>query len=134
MMVKTVESRTIGVSISRERDEVYQFLAEPANFPLWASGLCKSIRPHGELWIAETRRGPVKVRFTAPNAFGIVDHYVSASSDSEIYVPMRVIANGAGCEVLLTLFRQPGMSDAKFGEDVHWVERDLQVLKTRLEK
>jgi hypothetical protein len=46
---------------------------------------------------------------------------------------MRVIANGAGSEVTLTLFRQPDMSDAKFAEDAEWVARDLRRLKDVLE-
>jgi hypothetical protein len=47
----------------------------------------------------------------------------------EIYVPMRVIPNGDGAEVLFTLFRQPDMSDAKFAADAEWAGCDLLVLK-----
>jgi hypothetical protein len=49
-------------------------------------------------------------------------------------MPMRVFANGAGAEVLITVFRQPGVSDEKFGEDTRWVLRDLETLKALLEK
>jgi hypothetical protein len=52
----------------------------------------------------------------------------------EIYVPLRVVANGdAGSEVLLTLFRRPGMSDEKFAADAEWVLSDLRKLKALLE-
>ena len=34
-----------------------------------------------------------------------------------------------GAEVLVTLFRQPGMSEAKFSADAEWVLRDLLTLK-----
>jgi hypothetical protein len=47
---------------------------------------------------------------------------------------MRVFANGEGAEVLLTVFRRPGQSDEKFGEDTQWVRRDLEALKEILEK
>jgi len=53
---------------------------------------------------------------------------------SVIYVPLRVISNGDGAEVLLTLFRQPGMSDAKFAADAEWIGRDLRALKTLIEQ
>lgn len=133
-MSKTAESRTVSVSINREVAEVYRYLADPANFPQWASGLCLSIRQEGGAWVAETHHGEVKIRFTSSNPYGIVDHYVYPSPGGEVYVPMRVVPNGAGSEVLLTLFRQPGMSDTKLAEDASWVERDLLALKARLEK
>jgi hypothetical protein len=133
-MAKTAEARTVSVSINRSPNEVYQFLAEPENFPQWASGLGHAIRRHGDSWRVKTLHGEVTVRFSEPNPYGIVDHTVYPDEGNEIYVPMRVVANSAGCEVLLTLFRQPGMTDAKFGEDAQWVERDLQTLKNKLEK
>ncbi len=42
---------------------------------------------------------------------------------------MRIIPNEGGTEALLTLLRQPGMSEAKFASDAEWVERDLLALK-----
>jgi hypothetical protein len=47
---------------------------------------------------------------------------------------MRLIANGSGCELLFTLFREPSMSDQQFVADVGWVKRDLNGLKDLLEK
>ena len=47
---------------------------------------------------------------------------------AEIYVPMRIVANGSGAEALLTLFKQPGMSDATYAADADWVRRDLLAL------
>lgn len=58
-----------------------------------------------------------------------MDHYGYVGNTPAIYVPLRIIQNGDGAEVLLTLFRQAGMSDAKFAADAEWVERDLLALK-----
>ena len=74
------------------------------------------------------------MRFTPKNAFGVVDHYVKRSSGTEIYVPMRVIANGTGSELLFTLFREPEMSDERFSADLEFVKKDLNVLKAVLEE
>ena len=46
---------------------------------------------------------------------------------------MRIVANGTGCEVTFTLFRQPGMSAEQFAADAEWVSRDLAALKALLE-
>src|SRR3546814_3197503 len=117
----------------RPFDAVHDFLSAPENFPKWAAGLGQSIRKADDDWIAETPHGPVRVRFTDRNPFGVLDHTVIPAPGVEIYVPMRVVPNGAGSEVTLTLFRQPGMSDEKFAEDAAWVERELAALKRLLE-
>ena len=136
-MATTVESQTISVRIDRPFHEVYDFLAAPENWNRWATGLGKSIRPSpgsSGVWIADTQEGQIKVRFTPRNTYGVVDHYVTRPSGAEIYVPMRLIANGSGCELLFTLFREPSMSDQQFVADVGWVKRDLNGLKDLLEK
>src|SRR5258708_1107941 len=58
----------------------------------------------------------------------------SAPSGPRVYVPMRLIANSSGCELLFTLFREPNMSDAQFASDAGFVQRDLNGLKRLLEK
>jgi hypothetical protein len=62
-----------------------------------------------------------------------MDHYVDTGKGPEVYVPMRVIANAEGAEVLLTLFRQPQMTQEQFLADAEWVKRDLSSLKDLLE-
>jgi hypothetical protein len=126
-------SRTISVSIRCQLSKVYEFLAAPENFPKWATGLCKAITKTGDEWLAETPQGSMKVQFTGRNDFGVVDHFIYPAPGVEIYVPMRVIANGTGSEVIFTLFRLPEMSDEKFAEDAGWVARDLRAVKELLE-
>jgi hypothetical protein len=131
--MQTAESKVISISIQRSPQDVYDFTAPPASFARWASGLGKPLENEGTVWQFEGENGPVKVRFTEPNAYGVLDHYVELPDGSEIYVPMRVIANGMDSEVMLTLFRVPGMSDEKFAADTQWVMRDLNRLKELLE-
>jgi hypothetical protein len=106
------------MTIERPALDVYNFISDPKNLPKWASGLSAA----------------VKVRFVERNKYGVLDHYVSLGSGREVYMPMRVFPNGDGCEVLLTVFHQPGMSEEKFAEDTHWVRRDLEALKQLLDK
>ena len=125
-----LESRTISVSINCNWNEVYESIWRPEDFPRWASGLSKSsLSKDGETWKAEGPEGPIRITFTNHNAFGVMDHSVALSDGAVIYVPLRVIQNGDGAEVLLTLFRQPNMSDAQFAADAEWIERDLLALK-----
>jgi hypothetical protein len=55
-------------------------------------------------------------------------------SGQTVYIPLRVIANGDGAEVTLSLIRQPQMSAADFARDAEWVLRDLRRLKALLER
>ena len=106
------------MTIERDALDVYNFVSDPKNLGKWASGLDAA----------------VKVRFVERNKYGVLDHFVAAGSGAEVYMPMRVFPNGEGAEVLITVFRQPGVSDEKFGEDTQWVRRDLEALKELLEK
>jgi hypothetical protein len=109
---------------------LYDRFWRPECFPLWASGLSEaSLERTGEVWRAKGPDGPITIRFTAHNAFGIMDHWVDVGGGCEVYVPLRVVANGTGCLVSLTLFRLPEMHEFRFARDVAWVERDLEALK-----
>jgi hypothetical protein len=127
------EIRKLSVAIDRPPSEAYDFLSQPENFPRWASGLAGSLRKLGDDWIAETPEGRATVRFSERNAFGVLDHSVTLPRGTTVYIPLRVVANGSGCELVLTLFRQADMSDEKFAADAQWVMRDLATAKRILE-
>ena len=125
--------RRLSVAIDWPATETYAFLSQPENFPKWASGLAGSLRREGDEWIAETPEGRAVVRFSEPNTHGVLDHAVTLPRGVTVYIPLRVVASGSGCELVLTLFRQPHMSDEQFAADVQWVMRDLAAAKRILE-
>jgi len=132
-MTDMMETRTISLSIRRDWRAVYEFARRPENFARWASGAAKSLRREGEDWVADGPDGRAILRFAARNDFGVLDHTVTLASGAEIQVPVRAVPNGGGCEVMFTLFRQPGMTDSVFARDADWVAKDLAALKALLE-
>lgn len=129
------ESRVISIAIDRDWREIYETIWRPERFPEWASGLSKSsLSKEGDAWKAAGPEGQVWIAFTGHNAFGVMDHTVTLEDGTQVYVPLRVIRNGAGAEVQFTLFRLPGMSDEKFAADAEWVMRDLLALKALVTK
>ena len=130
----TFESRTLSVSIDCPPDRVYGFVSDPGNLPQWATGLCRSVGRSDGDWIVETPQGAMKIRFADRNDYGVLDHFVTPAPGVGIYVPMRVLPNGSGSEVVFTLFRLPEMSEEEFDRDAGMVERDLRVLKSVLEE
>jgi hypothetical protein len=134
-METTLEVRHVSVSIDRSPEEVYRFAANPENMSRWASGLAGSMRNVGGEWVGDGGPiGRVKVRFTEPNRFGVLDHDVTLESGLTVHNPVRVLPNGAGSEVVFSLFRRPGVSAEEFARDGSTVEKDLRTLKSLVEK
>jgi hypothetical protein len=132
-MKERSEIRRLTIAIDRTAAEAYDFLSAPENFPRWASGLARSLRKVGDEWVADTPEGRAVVRFSERNGYGVLDHSVTLPRGVTVYVPLRVVEREGGCELVLTLFRQPGMSDERFAADAQWVMRDLDAAKRLLE-
>jgi len=132
-MTTLFEARPMTVSIARSADQVYAFAHRPESFPKWAAGLGAGLTRDGDRWVAHGPDGDVHVRFSPQNPYGVLDHWVTLPDGTEISIPLRVVANGDGAEVTLTLFRVPGMDDATFDRDQGMVAEDLAKLKALLE-
>ncbi|MEO7587697.1 MAG: SRPBCC family protein [Arachnia sp.] len=129
----TPGSRHISTRIDRLAAEVYSFASDPANLPAWASGLGSSVELVNGRWTAESPMGTVTIDFAAQNDLGVLDHDLTLPSGESVYNPMRVFADGAGCEVVFTLRRRPEMTDEEFEGDATAVAADLEKLRQVLE-
>lgn len=128
------EARTLTVSIARCWQDVYDYASDPRNLPAWAGGFARAVRQDDRGWIVETSQGDVRLRFAEKNALGVLDHVVGTPSGEEVRVPMRVVPNGEGSEILFTLIRAPEMTDAQFDQDENAIASDLAALKEILER
>lgn len=127
-------SKTISIAIYRPYDEVYEYLAEPRNFPSWASNLGDDFEPiGGHDWATTTRSGRVILRFAPRNPYGVLDHQVFLEGKTPVTTPMRLIENDEGCEIIYTQFQRPGMSPEAFASEVEWVTSDFEALRSLLE-
>ena len=128
------ESRHVSIRIQRPASEVYAFARDPESFPKWAAGLGSGLTRDGDGWIAHGPDGDVRVRFSPPNDHGVLDHWVTLPDGTELYMPLRVVANGEGAEVGMILYRPPTMfDDAAFDRDAAAVARALAKPKALLE-
>lgn len=110
----------MSVWIDAAPDVVYAFASDPAELPRWAVGL------------ADPALADADVEFAPSNEFGVLDHVVRLPSGEAVYNPMRVIPAGGGkarCEVVFTLRRRAGVSDAEFEADAAAVVADLETLR-----
>ncbi|CAL9608970.1 hypothetical protein SUDANB108_05614 [Streptomyces sp. enrichment culture] len=134
MTTTTRTSRHLSVFVDRPWKEVYDYARDPAHIPAWAPGLASSLRPVNGRWVGESPLGRIVVDFTPRNDFGVLDHDVTLPSGWAVHNPMRVIADGTGCEVVFTLRRQPWTSDEEFRRDAEAVSADLAALKRLMEQ
>jgi len=119
--------------IRRPPSEVIAFAGDPANLPRWAAGLSTGIRHEGGRWLADSPMGDIEVAFPGPVEAGILDHDVTLPDGTVVHNPMRVLRNDDGSEVVFTLYRRDGVTDAEFAEDAAAIEADLESLRTILE-
>ena len=130
-----LESTHVATSIERPAQDVYAFVSDPPNLPSWAAGLAQQHveQVDGE-WIVESPMGRVTVAFAPPNEFGVADHDVTLPSGEVVTNPLRVLANGDGCDVIFTVRRRPGVSAGEFAADVEAVTTDLATLRRLMER
>jgi hypothetical protein len=126
-----MEATTVTVTIDRPPEEVCSFVTDLQNLPRWS--FFESAAEDGPDWMVTTSGGESRLRLASPNQFGVLDHHVTTPNGSEIYIPMRVVANAGGSEVMFTAYRMPGMTDDAYAADVAQVRADLESLKRILE-
>jgi len=100
--------RQLSVSIDCPAAKAYEFLSLPENLLKWAPRLGASLR------------------LTERNSRGVLDYSVTLPNGSQLYVPLRVVADGGGCQLVLTLFRPPEMADEEHGEALLAAKRILE--------
>jgi hypothetical protein len=128
----TSASRYLSEHIDLPADRVYEFAADPANLPQWASGLATTVTREGDRWLIGD--DGAELIFTPRNDHGVLDHWVRPPGGDEVYAPMRVIPDGKDAsEIMFTLLRLPGMTDEEFDRDAGLVQADLTRLKEVVE-
>lgn len=131
-----LKARTLTVLINRPIDDVYNFLIEPENLARWTlvgAGQPASDEGPGA-WSFEGPNGPVLVRFSAANSLHVLDYSLQSGAHVWQASSVRLIRNGNGCVLTHTSVQQPLVSDAAFESEAAWMEADLGVLKTLLER
>lgn len=124
----TAPAHTLSISIDRSPADVIAYAGDPSRLPEWS--FLESVEPDGDGWTAVAAGATSRITFTTANAFGVLDHDVTLSDGTVVPVPMRVIPNGTGAEVLITTFERPGVD---VSADLDAVRSDLAALKDVLE-
>ncbi len=128
------DSRHVAVVVARPWGEVADFVRDAANLGAWAHGLGSGVERGEGGWTAETPAGRIRIRFVRPNPYGVADHDVTLPGGEVVHVPLRVLPHREGAEVVLTVQRAAGTSDAALDADAATVLEDLERLRQVLEE
>lgn len=128
------DTRHLSVRIARPVEDVYAYASDPAHLPTWAPGLGTEVEHADGQWFVRTSEGRARVTFAPANPFGVLDHEVVTPTGDVVHVPLRAIADGPdACDVVFTLRRAPGMTDAELDRDEALVRADLDRLRAVME-
>jgi len=131
-----LKTRVFTIPIHRPYQQVYAFLAEPTNLEMWGGTLPDTHMRHlgGTDYLVDLPGGRRVMRFTPVNPFGVLDYQVFREGESRGPVtPARLYQNDDACELMLTWFQRPGVSDEQFASESEWAYSDLLRMKAFLE-
>ncbi len=132
-----MRSNTQTITIERDADTVFRFVAEPPNLPRWASTFAPRIDPAGDdQWVVPSPAGQVLLRFDADIERRTVDFHmmpVVPTPGVEGLAASRVVPNGAGAEYVFTMFQFDGMPDEVWYAQLEELSRELWRLKAAIE-
>ena len=122
------KSHTISIFIDRKPDQVFDLLLD------WPSRISENAKKQDDGWWSfETTRGPAKLRFKENKEFGILDHQF-VDEEATWDVPMRVVPNDQGSELMITLFQSPSFSDELFSQRMDEMQQVMEAIKATMEK
>jgi hypothetical protein len=134
----TLQTRTIAVTIDAPLAQVAADLADPTTHPSWATEFYAGpVRPAagGEFTASVPMMGgEIHHRIDADTSRGILDLYFALQgAPYGPPIPVRLVPNGDGVDVLWTLARFPGVSEQAWEQGLASMGRELQALKRRHE-
>jgi hypothetical protein len=134
----TLQTHTVTVTIDAPLVKVAADLADPTTHPAWATEFYAGpVHPAGGGEFTAPvpmLGGEVRHRIDADIARGILDlYYAPPGAPYGPPIPVRLVPNVDGTDVLWTLARFPGVSDQAWQQGLASMARELQALKRRHE-
>lgn len=133
-MKKIARSCIKSADIQATPDKAFAFLANPMNWPQYAVVNLRTVSPGKDGWFkAVTKFGEGEIKVDGVKEFGILDH-VWKDPQASWKVYSRVVPNGDGSTVMMTLFQPPIMTDAQFDQAMNEMNIEMAKLKEVLER
>jgi uncharacterized protein YndB with AHSA1/START domain len=133
-MNKIARSAIKSTDIQAPPEKVYAFLVDPMNWPQYAVVNLRSVSPGENGWFkVVTKFGEGELKVNGVKELGLFDH-VWKDPQATWQVYSRVVPNGEGSTVMMTLFKPPAMSDRQFDHSMEEMDIEMAKLKEILER
>jgi len=133
-MKKIARSAIKSVDIQAAPEKVFAFLSNPMNWPQYAVVSLRSVSPGQNGWFqAVTKFGEGELKINPVKELGVFDH-IWKDPQATWQVFSRVVPNGDGSTVMMTLFQPPIMTDPQFDQAMKEMDIEMQKLKEVLER
>jgi len=134
----TMTTETISITIDAPLRRVASDLADPTLHPRWATEFFAGpARRVGDDWVVPVPRmgGDAQLRIEADVGGGRIDMFLAPLGQP--YgppLPIRVVPNVDGCDVLFTLARFPGQDDQTWSSGLASMQRELEQLRAQYQR
>lgn len=133
-MEKIFRSAIKSVDVAASPEKVDDFVSNLLNWPQFAIVNLRSVTPGNDGWFdAVTRFGRGQLRMLPVKELGIFDH-IWKDPQASWRVFARVVQNGEGSTVMMTLFQPPVMTDAQFDQAMRDMDVEMNKLKEIMER
>lgn len=131
ILVGDMNSRTFTIATDAKREDVFEFLAEPKNLPLWATEFCEAIRREGEHWIVDTCSGPMYFAIDADAGSGVIEMHAGPEFESMNTLPIHVFKAGGRTFASFVFLKEPKTPMEMYNAQCRSMAKELKALVER---
>ncbi len=126
-----MKTHTLTLSVAAAGDEVFTWLADPANLSRWTCNFIRRIAPVDTGWRGQSAFGDTFFSLKIRPEMGLLDLLIGTELDQMNIFPMRVVNLPHGSAIILTLFQPPGVPGEIYRAAYYSFLSDLRGLMRR---
>ena len=125
-------NRTVTAVLDAPKQAVFEYLADVANLPDWATEFARELHFEGDHAKVVNGLGEFYFRIEADPETGVIDMYAGPTQDELALFPTRVVALPDGRSAYsFTMFKAPGMPDDLFESQHESLRREFNNIRAR---
>ena len=123
-------NRTVTAVLDTPPEEVFAFLSNVDNLPLWATDFARELKYEDGQAKVVNGLGEFYFRIDADPDTGVIDMYAGPSNNEMALFPTRVVALGPTKSAYsFTMFKAPGMPDELFESQYQSLQREFDNIR-----
>jgi hypothetical protein len=122
-----MRSETVTTVLDSPQDEVFDWMSEVRNLPVWATEFARELFREGERWKVRNGLGEFFFEIRADRATGVIDMLAGPAPDELAVFPTRAVPlPGGRTAYSFTMFQAPGMPDELFESQHASLRREFE--------